>query len=159
MFGISGLLGTLLLCDSCNCLSYFLCCCLCSILFCCGLIWFVSCLACICNLFLLYFCLVFYVVCSWVGSMCLAGWGIVYQCLMLRVCCMTDWTMWCFFFFCFSVCCFGCYCLWVLVCTLICSYIHFFWGRLGKVGLPFWIFFHWMICSTVFCWCFLGCFW
>ena len=33
-----GLLGTLLLCDSCNCLSYFLCCCLCSILFCCGLI-------------------------------------------------------------------------------------------------------------------------
>ena len=139
MFGISGLLGTLLLCHSCNCLSYFLCCCLCSILFCCGLIWFASCLACICNLFLLYFCLVFYVVCSWVGSMCLAGWGIVYQRLMLRVCCMADWTMWCFFFFCFSVCCFGCYCLWVLVCTLICSYIHFFWGRLGKVGLPFWI--------------------
>ena len=132
MFGISGLLGTLLLCDSCNCLSYILCCCLCSILFCCDLIWFVSCLACICNLFLLYFCLVFYVVCSWVGSMCLASWGIDYQCLMLHVCCMVDWTMWCFFFFCFSVCCFSCYCLWVLVCTLICSYIHFFWGRLGK---------------------------
>ena len=159
MFGISGLLGTLLLCDSCNCLSCFMCCCLCSILFCCGLIWFVSCLACICNLFLLYFCLVFYVVCSWVGSMCLASWGIVYQCLMLRVCCMADWTMWCFFFFCFSVCCFGCYCLWVLVCTLICSYIHFFWGHLGKVGLNFGIFFYWMICSIVFCWYFLGCFW
>ena len=146
-------------CDSCNCLSYFLCCCLCSILFCCGVLWFVSCLACICNLFLLYFGVIFYVVCSWVGRMCLASWGIVYQCLMLCVYCMADWTMWCFFFFCFSVCCFGCYCLWVLVCTLICSYIHFFWGRLGKVGLPFGIFSHWMICSIVFCWCFLGCFW
>ena len=102
MFGISGLLGMLLLHNSCNCLSYFLCCCLWSVLFCCGLIWSVSCLACICILFLLYFCLVFYVVCSWVGSMCLASWGIVYQCLMLHVY-MVDWTMWCFFFFCFHI--------------------------------------------------------
>ena len=101
MFGISGLLGMLLLHDSCNCLSYFLCC-LWSVLFFCGLIWSVSCLACICNLFLLYFCSVFYVVCSWVGSMCLASWGIVYQCLMLHVY-MVDWTMWCFFFFCFHI--------------------------------------------------------
>ena len=56
-----------------------------------------------------------------------------------------------FLFLLFSVCCFGCYCLWVLVCTLICSYIHFFLGHLGKVGLPFGIFFHWMICSIVLC--------
>ena len=26
-----------------------------------------------------------------------------------------------------------------------------FLGHLGKVGLPFGIFFHWMICSIVFC--------
>ena len=48
------------------------------------------------------------------------------------------------FSFVFLFCCFGCYCLWVLVCTLICSYIHFFLEHLGKVGLPFGIFFHWI---------------
>ena len=93
------------------------------------------------NLFLLYFCLVFFVVCSWVGSMCLASWGTVYQCLMLRVCCMVGWTMWCFFFFCFSVCCFGRYCLWVLVCTLICRYIHFFVESLC-IKAPDWALYH-----------------
>ena len=158
MFGISGLLGMLLLCDSCNCLSYFLCCCLCSILFCCDLIWFVSWLASICNLFLLYFCLVFYVVCSWVGSICLASWGIVYQCLMLCVCCMVDWTIDVSFSFVF---------LFVVLVVIVCGYwfvlqfvlLSTFLGRLGKVGLPFGIFFHCMICLIIFCWCFLGCFW
>ena len=63
-------LGMFHLHGSYNFLLYFLFCFLWSVLHYCDLVSFVSCLACICSLFSL--CLIFYIVCMWVESMCLA---------------------------------------------------------------------------------------
>ena len=65
MFRIFLLLDMFLLHRSYNYFLCFLCCFPWSVLLCCGLIWFLLCLACICNLFLLCFCWIFYAVCRW----------------------------------------------------------------------------------------------